>query len=268
VSRTIVFIHGAWVTPRCWAPFVSWFAARGYQCMAPGWPGKQRPIDEIRADPSPLAGLGIGEIVDHYAEIIRALKDPPILIGHSFGGLFAQILLDRGLGTAAVAIDPAPPRGVIAYELSAYRSLGGVLLTPGGWHKVVRWSYRSFRYGFVHTLPEADARAVYDDEVVPESGRIFYQAAFTALDRHSPATVHFGNANRGPLLLIAGAADHIVPAGIVRRTARRYAKAGVPADLREFPGRTHWIIAEPGWQEVAGAVEAWLVDHGQGPGEA
>ena len=268
MSRTIVFIHGAWVTPACWAPFTSWFGARGYQCLAPAWPGKDRPIEGIRADPSGLAGLGIAEIVDHYAGIIRGLDEPPILVGHSFGGLFTQILLDRGLGAAGVAIDPAPPRGVMVYEPSAYRSLGGVLLTPGGWHNVVRWSYASFRYAFVHTLPEADARAAYDEHVVPETGRIFYQAAFAAVDRHSPATVHFGNASRPPLLLIAGGADHIVPPGAVRRTSSRYASEGVPADFREFPGRTHWIIAEPGWQEVAGAVEAWLADHALGPGAA
>jgi pimeloyl-ACP methyl ester carboxylesterase len=266
MSRTIVFLHGAWVTPRCWDPFIGDFEARGYTCLAPAWPGKDRTVEAIRADPSPLAGLGIAEIVAHYEKVIRALDEPPILVGHSFGGLFTQILLDRGLGVAGVAIDPAPPRGVIVFEPTAFRSLGRVLATPGAWKKVVRWTFGNFRYAFVHTLPEAAARAAYDEHVIPETGRVFFQGALTALDRHSPATVDFGNATRAPLLLVAGGADHIVPAGVVRRTARRYARSSAVTDLREFPGRTHWIIAEPGWEDVAGSIAGWLDERVGGPG--
>jgi len=258
MPRTVVFLHGAWVTPRCWDPFIAFFEARGYRCLAPAWPGKDRPVDAIRTDPSALAGLGIAEIVDAYEREIRALDEPPLLIGHSFGGLFVQLLLDRGLGAAGVAIDPAPPRGIIVYEPTAFRSLGRILLTWRGWRRVVRWSYRDFRYAFVHTLPEADARAAYDTQVVPETGRVFFQGALSVLDRHSPATVRFANLERAPLLLIAGTADHIVPASVVRRTYRRYRSAAAITDLREFPGRTHWIIAEPGWEEVARATAEWL----------
>ncbi len=179
MTQTIVFIHGAWVTPSCWAPFISYFEGRGYTCIAPAWPGKDRPIEAIREDPSPLLGLGIADIVTHYERIIRALREPPILIGHSFGGLFVQILLDRGLGACGVAIDPAPPRGVLAYEPSAFRSLASVLLTWRGWRKVVRWTYGNFRYAFVHTLPDVEARAAYDEHVTPESGRLFFQGALS-----------------------------------------------------------------------------------------
>ena len=138
MSKTIVFIHGAWVTPACWEPFRGFFEERGYECIAPAWPGKDRPLDEIRADPSPLLGVGLAEITDRYAQVVRALPEPPILVGHSFGGLIVQILLDRGLGASGVAIDPAPPKGVFAFEPSAVRSLGSVLLTWRGWRKVVR----------------------------------------------------------------------------------------------------------------------------------
>ena len=259
MPRTVVFLHGAWVTPACWDSFVAFFEARGYRCLAPAWPGKDRPVEAIRADPSALAGLGIAEIVASYERVIRGLDEPPFLVGHSFGGLFVQILLDRGLGAAGVAIDPAPPRGVIVYEPSAFRSLVGVLATPRGWRKVVRWSFERFRYAFVHTLPEADARAAYEAQVVPETGRIFFQGGLSMFDRHSPATVRFGNLDRAPLLLLAGLADRIVPASIVRRTFRKYAKAASSiTDHREFPGRTHWIIAEPGWEEVATAAAEWL----------
>ena len=258
MSRHIVFIHGAWVTPRCWDQMRGWFEDRGYDCIAPAWPGKDRSVDEIRADPSPLKGLGIGEIVAHYEQIVRGLPEPPILIGHSFGGLFTQILLDRGVGVAGVAIDPAPPRGVFSFEPSAYRSLLGVLLTPLVWRRVVRWKYGNFRYAFVHTLPEAEARAAYDTQVTPETGRIFFQDALSFFSPKSPARVDFANRGRPPLLIVGGSADRIVPAKLVRRTVSKYAKAGAPADYLEFAGRTHWLIAQDGWQEIANAIEKFI----------
>jgi pimeloyl-ACP methyl ester carboxylesterase len=266
VTRTIGFIHGAWVTADCWDRFVPYFEGKGYRCLAPSWPGKERTVEAIRADPSPLAGLGIGEIVDHYAGIIRGLDEPPILIGHSFGGLFTQLLLDRGLGLAGVAIDSAPPRGIWAYEPTALRSLLTTLLHWRVWRKVVRWKYSNFRYAFVHTLPEEEARAAYDRYVVPETGRIFFQSAIAMLDPSSPTRVDFANATRAPLLLIAGAKDRVVPAVINRRNHRAYAKSGARTDLREFPDRTHWIIAQDGWREVAEYAADWLEGQGLGPG--
>lgn len=258
MSRTIVFIHGAWVTPRCWDPFKDYFEARGFDCLAPAWPGKDRPIEAIRADPSPLAGLGIGEIADHYEHLIRALPEPPILIGHSFGGLIVQILLDRGLGVAGVAIDSAPPRGIWAFEPTAIRALASVLLTPLGWRRVVRWSFERFRYGFVHPLPLVEARAAFETQVTPESGRIFFQGAVALLSPGSPTRVNFRNASRAPLLLIAGGIDRIVPAVINRRNHRAYRDSPARTDFREFPGRAHWIIAQEGWDEVAAFAAGWL----------
>ncbi|HEX5588946.1 MAG TPA: alpha/beta hydrolase, partial [Candidatus Limnocylindrales bacterium] len=133
MATTVVFVHGGWVTPACWDRFVPYFEARGYRCLAPAWPGKDRPIEEIRSDPSPLAGLGIREIVDHYATVVRGLDEPPILVGHSFGGLFVQLLIDRGLGAAGIAIDSAPPKGIFAFEPTALVSLGRILAIPFGW---------------------------------------------------------------------------------------------------------------------------------------
>ena len=265
MTQTIVLIHGAWVTPKCWEPFVGFFEEHGYQCIAPAWPGKDRPIEAIRADPSPLAGIGIGEIVDHYERIIRALPKPPILIGHSFGGLFVQILLDRGLGSAGVAIDPAPPRGVFVFEPSAFRSLASVLLTWQGWRKVVRWSFGNFRYAFVHTLGEDEARAAYQAQITPETGRIFFQGALAGFARHSPATVGFRNSTRPPLLIVAGGQDRIVPASVVRRNHKKYARSSAVTDFREFPESTHWIIAQPGWQDVAEHALDWIRDNTSEP---
>jgi pimeloyl-ACP methyl ester carboxylesterase len=257
-GQTVVFVHGGWVTPACWDPFVSFFEARGFRCLAPAWPGKARSVESIRADPSPLAGLGIAEIVHHYEKIIRSLDEQPILIGHSFGGLFVQLLLDRGLGAAGVAIDSAPPKGVFAFEPTTLASLGRILLIPFGWRRVVRWTFTEFRYAFVHTMPEAEARMIWDTQIVPDSGRPFFQSAFSMLDRASPASVDFANPHRAPLLFIAGEADRAMPSAIVRRMYRAHQASPVRTDFRSIPGRTHWLIAQDGWEEVAQTCGDWI----------
>lgn len=258
MSRTVVFIHGGWVTPRCWDPFVAYFEARGYRCLAPAWPGKDRSVEAIRADPSPLAGLGIRQIVDHYDRIVRSLDEPPILIGHSFGGLFAQILLDRGLGSAGVVIDSAAPKGIFTLEPTSLVSLGRILVTPFGWRKVVHWTFREFRYAFVHTMPLDEARAIWEAQIVPDSGRPFFEAGYSMLDRRSPARVDFANPHRAPLLLVAGLADRALPPVIARRTLDAYRRSPARTELRTFPGRTHWIIGQPGWEEVAQSSIDWF----------
>jgi pimeloyl-ACP methyl ester carboxylesterase len=258
MSRTIVFIHGGWVTPRCWDPFVSFFEARGYRCLAPAWPGKDRPIGAIRADPSPLAGLGIAEIVDHYERIIRSLEEPPILVGHSFGGLFVQILVDRGLGAAGIAIDSGPPKGVFAFQPTTLVALGRILMIPFGWRKVVRWTFREFRYAFVHTMGIEEARAIWDAQIVPDSGRPFFEAGYSALDRHSPARVDFANPDRAPLLFISGESDRAMPPAVVRRQVRAHQASPARTDFRSIPARTHWLIAQDGWEEVAGVCADWI----------
>jgi pimeloyl-ACP methyl ester carboxylesterase len=256
--NTVVFVHGGWVTPACWDPFVSFFEARGYRCLAPAWPGKDRPIEAIRADPSPLAGLGIAEIVDHYARIVRALDEPPVLIGHSFGGLFVQLLLDRGLGAAGIAIDSAAPKGVFALAPTTLLSLGRILLIPFGWRKVVRWSYREYRYAFVHTMSADEQRAIWDNQIVPDSGRPFFEAGFSFLDRDSPARLDFGNPDRAPLLFISGDADRAMTPAVVRRMVRAHRASPARTEFRSFSGRTHWLIAQDGWEEVAESCVDWI----------
>lgn len=259
MSQTIIFIHGAWVTPLCWERFIPFFEEQGYTCRAPTWPHKDKPIEELRRNPPPaLAGLGVGEIVDHYERIIRAQDESPILIGHSFGGLFVQMLLDRGLGAAGVAIDPAPPRGVLVWQWSALRANANVLFSWGAWKGILRPSFKAFRYAFVHTLPEAEQRAVYERHVVPETGRIFFQAGLAMLDRHRATRVNFKNNSRAPLLITAGGADHVVPAAQNRSTYAKYRASAAGTDFKEFAGQTHWLIAQEGWDDVAGYIAAWL----------
>jgi pimeloyl-ACP methyl ester carboxylesterase len=258
----VMFVHGAWVTSSYWDKFRGFFEDRGVGTIAPPWPGKGRTVEEIRADPSALAGLGAGQIIEHYASVLAGLPEPPALIGHSFGGLFVQILLARGLGSAGVAIDPAPPRGILAWQPTVLRSLASVLANPANRGRVVHWSYRRFRYAFAHTLPESEAKAAYDRHITPETGRIFFQAALSSVDPSSPLAIDFDRADRAPLLLIAGEKDRITPVPVIRANYRRYASSPGVTELTEFAGRTHWIIGQEGWEEVAGHACDWLTRQG------
>jgi pimeloyl-ACP methyl ester carboxylesterase len=256
---TVVFVHGAWVTPLCWERFIPFFEARGHRCLAPPWPWKDRPVEDQRRSPAPeLAHLGVAEIVAHYERVVRGLSEPPLLVGHSFGGLFVQMLLDRGLGRAGVAIDSAPPAGIPVYQWSALRSNLGVLLAPFGWRRVVRPSFGAFRYAFVHTLGPAEQRAAYERYVVPETRRIFFQAAQGMVYTRGATRVAFANSSRPPLLLIAGSDDRIVPASLNLANYRRYRFSPARTDFKVFPGRTHAIILQPGWEEVAQYAAEWL----------
>ncbi len=259
MRNTILFIHGAWLTPRSWEPFLSYFEPLGYTCLAPTWPHKDLPIEELRAHPpAELAGLGITEIVDHYARVIEALPEPPILIGHSFGGLFVQLLLDRGLGKAGVAIDPAPPKGVLPLSWTAIKSSSSVFFKWMAWDRVVTMSFEDFASSFANTLSPEAQRAAYEAHIVPETGRIFFQAVLAVLDPHSAAEVNVKNNTRAPLLLTAGLLDHTVPPGFVRSNYKLYEHTSARTDLLEFPGRSHWIIAQEGWEEVAASIHNWL----------
>jgi pimeloyl-ACP methyl ester carboxylesterase len=258
VAATVMFVHGAWVTSSCWDAFRDYFEDRGVTTIAPGWPGKERSVAEIRADPSPLAGLGAEQIIEHYAALIAGLDEPPALIGHCFGGLFVQVLLARGLGSAGVAISPAAPKGVFAWQPSALRSLAGVLARPSNRSRVVYWSYERFRYAVAHTMPEEQASAAYERHITPETGRIFFQNALSSLDESTPFTVDFSRPDRGPLLLVAASEDRIVPPSVNRANYVRYASLSDITDFVQFAGRTHWIIGQDGWEEVAAHACDWL----------
>ena len=239
-----------------WDGWTERFEARGYQCVAPAWPFLDHSVEDLQRAPDPRFGkLGIGEIVDNYASIIHELDEPPILVGHSFGGLFVQMLLDRGLGAAGVAIDPAPPRGVLP-GLNAVRASLPVLLGWASWERVRWMSPKSFQWGWVHTLSEAEQRAAYERHVVPTSGRLFLQALLAPLT--DVTKVNYRNHLRAPLLIIAGELDRTVEAKMNLANFRKYERSTAVTDYREFPGRTHWIIGQPGWEEVADHAMDWL----------
>lgn len=254
--RSVVFIHGAFMSAESWDPWRQRFEARGYRCVAPAWPFLDHDVEDLQRRPDPRFGkLGIGEIVDNYASIIREFDTPPILVGHSFGGLFVQMLLDRGLGAAGVAIDPAPPKGVRP-GMNAVRASLPVLLGWASWERVRRMSLRSFQWGWVHTLGEPEQRAAYERHVVPTSGRLFLQALLAPLT--DATRVDYRNSRRAPLLIIAGELDRTVEARMNLANYRKYARSTAVTDHRVFPGRTHWIVGQPGWEEVADHAMDWL----------
>jgi pimeloyl-ACP methyl ester carboxylesterase len=252
----VVFIHGAFMSPESWDPWRQRFEARGHKSVAPAWPFLDHGVEDLQRKVDPRFGrLGIGEIVDNYASIIRDLEKPPILVGHSFGGLFVQMLLDRGFGVAGVAIDPAPPKGVLP-RMNSVRAGLPVLLGWNSWQSVRRMSYQHFRWAWVHTLSEPEQRAAYDEHVIPTSGRIFLQALLAPFT--DDTKVNYRNGLRAPLLIISGQLDRTVEAQMNLANFRKYARSSAVTAYHEFPGRTHWTLRQPGWEEVADYTLDWL----------
>ena len=259
MSKTILLVHGAWVTTGCWSGFRDFFEAQGYQVVAPPWPYMDRPVEALRSTPDPrIAALTINDLVDHFEKHIRALPEAPIVIGHSFGGLIVQMLLDRGLGAAGVAIDAGPPRGVLPSP-RAIQSALPVLLAWRGWARILSMSFEGFSTTFANTLSPSQQRETYADHIVPAPGRIYFQAALGIGN-----AVNFKNLKRPPLLLTAAAEDRTSTPSMVREMYRRHYQASSQTDIVEFPKRSHWLIAEPGWEEVAGAILKWLVANANG----
>lgn len=252
MSKTILLVHGAWVTPDCWAGFRAYFEDRGHKVVVPPWPYMDKPAEMLRRSPDPrMATLTIKDLVDHFETLVRSLPEPPILMGHSFGGLIVQMLLDRGLGAAGVAIDAGPPRGVLPSP-TAIKSASPVLLAWWGWSRILTMSFKSFSTTFANTLPASQMRATYDRHIVPAPGRIYFQAALGLGD-----AVTFTNPRRPPLLLIAAAEDRTCTPSMVRAMYRKHCRAPSRTDILEFPSRSHWLIAEPSWEEVADKAVQW-----------
>ncbi len=260
-QNTIVLIHGLWMTPLSWEHWIERYSSGGYNVLAPAWPGLEGDIEELRADPSGIENLGIEDIVDHYDAIIRDLDTPPIIMGHSFGGAFTEILLSRGLGACGVAIDAAAVKGITKLPFSTLKSAFPVLKSPANSHRAVPLSFEQFHYAFTNTMSDDDAMPIYERYAVPGPGRVLFQGALANFNPHSPAQVDFRNDSRGPLLLIAGGSDHVVPPAIDRATAKHYRHSTAITEYKEFPGRSHFIIGQEGWEEVADYALQWATDH-------
>jgi pimeloyl-ACP methyl ester carboxylesterase len=260
-TNTIVLIHGAWMTPRSWDPFRGFYEQRGYRVLTPPWPRIEGEVEEIRRDPTEMAGLGISEIVDGYEQVIRLLDEPPIIMGHSFGGLFVQMLLDRGLGAAGVAIDAAAPKGVLRLPFSQIKALSPVLLNPANVRRAVPLDFEQFRYAFANTMTDREAREAFQLNAIPAPGRIVFQAGLANFNPRAATKVDYRNSRRAPLLLIAGSEDHIVPASVNQSTLRKYRHSSATTDFAEFSGRSHLIVAQTGWEEIAEHALSWAQRH-------
>jgi pimeloyl-ACP methyl ester carboxylesterase len=237
------------------------FRNAGYQPSAPGWPGTPDSVDAARKSPESVAGKGINDVVDHYTKIISDLPAKPIVIGHSFGGLIAQRLLTGGAAVAAVAIDPAPIKGVVFLPPSALRVASVVLRNPANRNRAISLTAEQFRYGFANAVSADEAAELYERWTIPSPGKPLFEAATANFVRHSPAKVDTRKADRGPLLVTAGGKDHTIPAAISRATVRLYGKSHAVTDLRQFPDRGHSLTVDSGWREVADACLTWLKGH-------
>lgn len=257
----IVLVHGLWVTPQSWEPFRRYFENLGHEVIAPAWPGIRGEVETMRQNPSSLNGVGAGEVVDHYAKVIRALPEPPIIMGHSYGGCITQLLIDRGLGVAGVAIDSVPPKGILLLPPSTYLALTPAFLQLSAYRTTFLFTFRKWWQVFANTLPEKDAREAYDAQAIPAPGRAIFQAALANITPRAATTVNFRNPNRAPLLFVGGEKDVIMPASLSRRIYRKHRTSPCLTEYKEFPGRSHYIIAEAGWQEVADYVLTWALRH-------
>ncbi|KAJ5725987.1 uncharacterized protein N7483_007344 [Penicillium malachiteum] len=263
---SIVLIHGLWMTPLCWEYWIAYFEAKGYKVLAPGWPGiDNRTPEEIRADSKPIADQSIESIVDHYASIISTLKTPPIIIGHSFGGLFTQILLSRGYGCAGIGVSPAQPAGIFDLSVNVLKATGPVLSNPLHAHSAVPFTAEQFHFCFGNHLTREQSDVLYSRYAIPSVAHVLWQGVAGMLKKSGPGHVDFDKADRAPLLLIAGTNDHVVPRHTVQKEYDAYVAAEVTAivELKIFEGRTHGIVNQDGWKEVADCAIDFAESHGK-----
>jgi non-heme chloroperoxidase len=247
-----VFVHGLWLLPSSWDRWAEVFDEAGYAALAPGWPDDPETVAEANANPDTFANKTVGDVADHFAEVIGKLDRKPVVIGHSFGGLLAQILAGRGLSTATVAIDPAPFRGVLPLPVSALRSASPVLTNPANRHRAVPLTYEQFRYAFANAVDEDEARQLYDAFAVPAPGAPLFQAATANFNPWTEVKVDNKNPDRGPLLIISGEKDHTVPWAIANASFKKQKKNKVAVtEIVEMSGRGHALTIDSGWREVA-----------------
>ncbi|MFF5624570.1 alpha/beta hydrolase [Microbacterium sp. LWH10-1.2] len=261
----IVLIHGLWMTPKSWDTWAERFRARGHEVIVPGWPGiDDRTVADIRRDPSALKGIGLKKIVDHYEGIIRALSVKPIIMGHSFGGVITQMLADRGVGAAYVGVAPGQTAGVVALPLSTLWTGTPILSNPFGINGAKPLSKRHFHFTFGNDLSRTASDALWEEYAVNSYNRVFFEGVGSVFNEKGGVThVDYARADRAPLLVITGEIDHVVPPAIGRALVKKYHSSGSPAvvEYREYAGRTHRLVSQDGWEEIADDALDWAVSH-------
>jgi len=254
----VVFIHGLWLLPSSWDRWARVFEDAGYAPLTPGWPDDPETVEEASAHPEVFAHKTIGQVADHYAEVIGQLQKKPAVIGHSFGGLLTQIIAGRGLAAVSVAIDPAPFRGVLPLPFSALKSASPVLGNPANRNRAIPLTYEQFRYGFANAVSEDEAKQLYETFAVPASGIPLFQAATANLNPWTEAKVDSKNPDRGPLLIISGEKDNTVPWAIANASYKRQKRNEGVTEIVEMPNRGHALVIDSGWREVADAALAFV----------
>lgn len=254
----VVFIHGLWVSHTAWQPWIDHFAGQGHRASAPPWPGEDQTAAGARANPDAQAGFGLNDLTDHFAIHLREFDRLPVVIGHSFGGLIAQKLLDQKLASAAIAIDPAPIKGVRALPFAQLRSAFPVLGNPANRSKAKALTRSQWRYGFGNALPAEESDALWEQWNIPSPGRPLFEVGTANFSPNSPAKVDVTNATRGPLLITGGTEDHTVPFVTAKGAHRQYRKSKAITDFHEFKGRGHSLTIDHGWRDVADTSLAWL----------
>jgi len=254
----VVFVHGLWLLPSSWDRWAMLFEEAGFTALTPGWPGDPDTVAEANAHPEVLAHKSVGQVADHFDAIIRGLQLKPAIVGHSFGGLLAQILAGRGLASVTVAIDPAPFRGVLPLPLSALKSAWPVLGNPANRNRAVPLTYEQFRYGFANAVSEDEAKQLYERFAVPASGVPLFQAATANLNPWTEVKVDTRNPARGPLLIISGQKDHTVPWAIANASFKQQEDNEGVTEIIEMPNRGHALTIDSGWREVANTALAFV----------
>jgi non-heme chloroperoxidase len=246
-----VFVHGLWLLPSSWQNWMDLFEEAGYAPVAPGWPGDPDTVKAARANPQALAGVGVVAVADHFAEAIAGLQKKPAIIGHSFGGLIAQILAGRGLSIASVAVNPAPFRGVLPLPIAAIRTTLPVLRNPLNRGRTVTLSFEQFRYGWANAVDEDEARQLYEEFHVAAPGKPIFQAAMANLNPWTETKVNSRNPERGPLLIVDGEKDHSVPPAMTSASYKKQRRNEGVTKFVQIPNRGHSLTIDSGWHEVA-----------------
>ncbi|CAN5565491.1 alpha/beta fold hydrolase [soil metagenome] len=247
----VVFVHGLWLLPSSWDRWRAVFEEAGYATLSPGWPDDPNTVEEANLHPEVFAHKTVGQVADHMADVIGELTKEPIVIGHSFGGLLAQILAGRGLTQAAVAIDPAPFRGVLPLPVSALKSAAPVLHNPANKGRAIPLTYEQFRFGFANAVTESEAQELYATFAVPAAGAPLFQAATANFNPWTEAKVNSKNPERGPLLIVSGEKDNTVPWAIANASFKRQKRNAGVTEIVEMANRGHALVIDSGWREVA-----------------
>ena len=247
----VVFIHGLWLLPSSWDPWADLFDESGYAPVTLSWPDDPETVEEARRNPDVLARKTLGQVVDHAADVIGRLENRPVVIGHSTGGLIAQIIAGRGLSAATVAIDPGPFRGVLPLPISTLKSSLPVLKNPLNRGRAVTLTFDEFKYGWANVLSDEEAKRLYERYHVAAPGVALMQMANANLNPWTEAKADTKSPDRGPLLIIEGENDHTVAWAIANATYKRQRRNEGVTEFAKVPNRGHSLTIDSGWREVA-----------------